>query len=89
MRTVRVTISGHVQGVFFRTSCARLARDLDVAGWIRNRPDGDVEALFEGPDDAVDRLVAWCHEGPAQARVERVDVVDEPPSGRSGFDIAR
>lgn len=89
MRCVRVTISGHVQGVFFRTSCARLARDLGVAGWIRNRPDGDVEAVFEGPDDTVDRLVAWCREGPPHAQVERVDVVDEPASGHTGFDIAR
>ena len=89
MRAVRVTVSGRVQGVFFRTSCAGLARDLHVAGWIRNRPDGDVEAVFEGPDDAVERLVAWCREGPSHARVDRVDVVEEPPSGRAGFDIVR
>jgi acylphosphatase len=89
MRAVRVTVSGRVQGVFFRTSCAGLARDLGVAGWVRNRPDGDVEAVFEGPDDAVERLLAWCREGPAHAQVDRVDVVDEPPSGQTGFDIAR
>jgi acylphosphatase len=89
MRAVRVTVSGRVQGVFFRTSCAGLARELGVAGWIRNRPDGDVEAVFEGPDDAVERLVAWCHEGPSHAQVDRVDVVGEPASGRTGFDVAR
>jgi acylphosphatase len=89
MRCVRVVVSGQVQGVFFRTSCASLARELGVSGWIRNRRSGDVEALFEGPDDAVGRLVAWCREGPSHARVDRVEVSDESPSGLAGFQIAR
>jgi acylphosphatase len=89
VRSVRVVISGQVQGVFFRTTCARLARQLGVSGWVRNRPEGDVEAAFEGPDDAVERLVAWCHEGPPHARVARVEVSDEAPSGRAGFEITR
>jgi acylphosphatase len=89
MRCLRVVISGQVQGVFFRTTCASLARELGVSGWIRNRPGGDVEAVFEGADEAVDRLVAWCREGPPHARVERVEVSDEPPSGLAGFRITR
>jgi acylphosphatase len=89
VRCVRVVIAGQVQGVFFRTTCAHLAREVGVSGWIRNRPEGDVEAVFEGPDDAVERLVAWCHEGPSHARVTRVEVSDEPPSGRAGFEITR
>jgi acylphosphatase len=89
MRCVRVVVSGQVQGVFFRTSCASLARELGVSGWIRNRPSGDVEGLFEGPDDAVKRLVAWCREGPSHAQVDRVEVSDESPSGLAGFQIAR
>lgn len=89
MRCVRVVIAGQVQGVFFRTTCARLARELGVSGWIRNRPEGDVEAVFEGPDDAVERLVAWCHEGPSHARVTGVEVSGEPPTGRAGFEITR
>ena len=89
VRCVRVVVSGQVQGVFFRTTCASLARELAVSGWVRNRPEGDVEAVFEGADDAVERVVAWCHEGPPHARVDRVRVSDEPSSGLVGFKITR
>jgi acylphosphatase len=89
VRCVRVVVSGQVQGVFFRTTGAKLARELGVTGWIRNRPGGDVEAVFEGADDAVERLIAWCHEGPPHARVGRVEVADERPSGLGGFEIRR
>jgi acylphosphatase len=73
-----VLISGLVQGVYFRDSARRLALREGVGGWIRNLPDGRVEAVFVGPRAAVERLVAWCHHGPPAARVERVDVEWSP-----------
>ena len=87
MRCVRVRISGRVQGVFFRASCARLADELGLSGWVRNRPDGDLEAVFQGPASAVEDMVAWCREGPPHARVDAVDVRVEEPAPRTGFRI--
>jgi acylphosphatase len=87
MRTVRVRISGRVQGVFFRTSCARVAEDLGIAGWVRNLPGGDLEGVFQGEDRAVEDILAWCHDGPSHARVDRVDVSDEPAFADAGFRI--
>ena len=81
----RVLISGRVQGVFFRDSCRRLAEQHSVAGWVRNLPDGRVEAVFEGPADAVCRLVDWAHTGPRLAAVDDVAVQPEPPEGLSAF----
>ena len=78
-------VSGLVQGVFFRASCARVARAEGVAGWVRNRSDGRVEAVFEGPPDAVQRMIAWCGQGPPQARVTAVEVTEETPTGEVGF----
>jgi len=86
-KRVRVFVSGRVQGVFFRVECARMARDAGVGGSARNLPDGRVEAAFEGPDENVDRLVEWCRRGPSGARVERIDVHEEPPTGEGGFAI--
>jgi acylphosphatase len=88
MRRVRVLISGRVQGVFFRASCGERADELGLSGWIRNVPGGDVEAVFEGAESVVEQMVRWCREGPPLARVDRVDVVDEVPTGGSGFRIA-
>ncbi|WP_133802715.1 acylphosphatase [Kribbella caucasensis] len=85
----RVVVHGLVQGVFFRDSCRREAQAAGVGGWVRNRPDGTVEALFEGPEDDVERMLDWVRHGPAYARVERVDVVEEPPSGHTGFVVTR
>jgi acylphosphatase len=81
----RVLVSGIVQGVFFRQSCVRVAHDEGVAGWVRNLDDGRVEAAFEGPADAVARLVDWCRHGPPQARVTHVEVIEEPLAGEVGF----
>ena len=78
---------GRVQGVFFRAATRERARSLDVAGWVRNRPDGSVEAVFEGPRERVESLVAWCRRGPAGAHVEDVDVRWEPPAGEAGFSV--
>ncbi len=87
MKRARVTVSGRVQGVFFRASCAEEARRREVAGWIRNAGDGGVEAAFEGLDADVDALVTWCGHGPRGAHVERVVVVAEPLTGENGFRI--
>ena len=89
MRTVRVRISGRVQGVFFRTSCARVAEDLGIAGWVRNLPVGDLEAVFQGEDGSLEDMLAWCRKGPPHARVERVEVKDEPAFPDTGFRIER
>ena len=83
----RALVIGQVQAVGFRASCLRRALDAGVGGWVRNTAAGDVEAVFEGPVESVDQLVAWCHDGPPMARVRRVEVVDEPPRGERGFTI--
>lgn len=81
----RVVVRGRVQGVFFRDTCRRQARDLGVSGWVRNTWAGDVEARFEGSEGAVGRLVDWCHRGPSGAVVTGVEVEDLPPEGFDGF----
>ena len=83
----RVVVHGRVQGVFFRDTVRRLAAQRQVAGWARNVPDGTVEAIFEGDADAVERLVAFCYEGPRGAEVDRVDVFAEEPEGLAGFRV--
>ena len=80
-----MTIRGNVQGVGFRYSTSRRARSRNVAGWVRNNPDGSVEAVFEGAPEAVEALIAWCNRGPAGARVDDVRVELEAPSGERGF----
>jgi acylphosphatase len=83
----RVVVRGAVQGVGFRWSCVREAGRLGVAGWVRNLPTGEVEIVAEGDDDAVGRLVAWARRGPSGARVDGVDVREEPPEGEWGFRV--
>jgi acylphosphatase len=83
----RVLVSGEVQGVFFRDTCRRIAGQQGVAGWVRNLPDGRVEAVFEGDADRVERLVTWAHRGPSRARVTAVAVQDEPVQGLTAFEI--
>lgn len=83
----RVVVHGRVQGVFFRDSARERARVHDVAGWVTNRPDGTVEAVLEGDPEAVARVLRFMETGPPQARVERVDVSDEPPEGLASFEI--
>ena len=85
---VRVIISGHVQGVFYRASAQRQAHICGVKGWVRNLPDGGVEAVLEGEQAAVERMVAWCRQGPPNAYVTGVEVRDEPFSGEfTGFGV--
>ena len=83
----RVVVHGNVQGVFFRDSARRDAERRGVAGWITNRPDGAVEAVFEGAPDDVAALVEFCHRGPRGADVESVDETSEEPEGLSGFEV--
>lgn len=83
----RVVVGGRVQGVWFRDSCRREARALGVTGWVRNRADGRVEAVLEGPADAVERMVGWCRKGPPRARVETIEVRAEAPTGEAGFRV--
>ena len=83
----RVLIWGRVQGVFFRDTCRRMAEQHGVNGWVRNLPDGSVEAVFEGPAGEVSRLVEWSRRGPRSAVVEDVHVQAEQPEGVDGFQI--
>jgi acylphosphatase len=83
----RVVVHGQVQGVFFRDSTRERARAHGIAGWVCNRPDGAVEAVLEGPSDAVERVVRFLQTGPRHAQVERVDVDEEPPEGLTGFSV--
>jgi acylphosphatase len=83
----RVVVRGNVQGVFFRDSCRRAAASRGVAGWVTNRSDGAVEAVFEGEPDAVSSMVDWCSRGPRGAGVDSVDEATEEPEGLSGFEV--
>ena len=87
MRRIHVSVSGRVQGVFYRSGCAERARALGLAGWVRNTLDGRVEAEFEGEDAAVEAILGWCREGPPRARVAGIEVADEPPTGEAGFRV--
>jgi acylphosphatase len=82
-----VKVHGRVQGVFFRDSTRREAERAGVAGWVRNCSDGTVEAVFEGDEEAVRRMVDWVREGPGRADVDRVDVDEEEPEGLSEFQV--
>jgi acylphosphatase len=83
----RVVVRGHVQGVFFRDSTRRRAEAEGVVGWACNRADGAVEAWFEGPAEAVERLVAFARRGPRGASVQSVEVTDVEPSGLERFEV--
>jgi acylphosphatase len=83
----RVVVSGRVQGVFFRDTARRRAEAAGVAGWIGNRPDGAVEAVFEGEPGPVEEMVEFCRHGPRRAEVASVGVTDEEPEGLRGFEI--
>lgn len=84
-----VFVSGTVQGVYFRANTREAAREAGVDGWVRNLPDGRVEAIFEGSADAVESMIEWCHTGSPRATVKDVDVEFEEPDGLAGFTIHR
>jgi acylphosphatase len=83
----RVVVHGRVQGVFFRDTARERARAHGVAGWITNRSDGAVEAVFEGDAEAVERLVRFCETGPPRASIDRVEVIEEEPEGLTRFEV--
>ena len=84
----RVRVRGRVQGVFFRDSTRGKAEELGLSGYVMNTPDGDVEAVFEGPKEGVEEMVRWCGQGPPQASVENVDVDYETPGDDlTGFEV--
>jgi acylphosphatase len=87
VKRARVRVTGLVQGVYFRAETRDRARSLGIAGWVSNAPDGAVQAVFEGQDDRVDAMVAWCGRGPAGARVDSVSVEWEQPAGERRFRI--
>ena len=89
MRRARVKISGRVQGVFFRASCADQAQGSGISGWVRNASAGIVEAVFEGEESGVEAMIAWCRKGPPHARVDDVEVTEEAPIGAEGFHIVQ
>jgi acylphosphatase len=84
----RVIVHGRVQGVFFRDSTRQRARSRGVGGWVRNNPDGTVEAAFEGEREDVEAMVRFCEQGPRGAVVERIEVFEEEPEGLGGFTVA-
>ncbi|MFN3487076.1 MAG: acylphosphatase [Planctomycetota bacterium] len=82
-------ISGLVQGVFYRATCQREAQARGLSGWVRNLPDGRVEAVLQGPREAVEDMIRWCAKGPPRAQVSKIDLTYEPPEpGLQGFRIA-
>ncbi len=88
MKRIRVYISGVVQGVFFRAATRRAAADLNLTGWVRNMEDGRVEAVFEGGDGEIDKILTWCKIGSPAARVENVATAEEQYTGGfHGFSI--
>jgi len=84
IKRVHLRIEGLVQGVFFRANTREEAQRLGLNGWVRNMPDGSVEAVIEGEASRVDQMIQWCHEGPPMSKVSRVDVSMEEPQGESG-----
>jgi acylphosphatase len=83
----RLIVHGEVQGVFFRDTASREASANGVSGWVRNTPEGTVEAVFEGQPDAVERVIGFAREGPDRAEVERVETFEEEPEGLTGFEV--
>jgi acylphosphatase len=84
---MRVRIRGRVQGVFFREEARRRAQSLGVGGWIRNLPDGSVEAVFDGEQERVQSMVDWSGRGPTGALVEGLEAAQEPPTGERDFEV--
>jgi acylphosphatase len=84
-----VFISGRVQGVGYRFSTQDMATLYSLAGWVKNLPDGRVEAVLEGDRESVEAMIQWCHKGPPHAQVETVTVHYEPPQGLKSFEIQR
>ena len=89
MISVHVFISGQVQGVFFRAHTKEKAEELNLAGWVKNLPDGRVEAVFEGEQDQINKMLVWCYQGSPTSQVDQVDIRNEKPQSLKGFKIER
>ncbi len=89
MKRAHVWISGRVQGVWYRANTRKQAEQRSLAGWVRNLPDGRVEAVFEGPEKEIEDMIQWCHTGSPMAHVDGVEVEWEDPDGLDGFHIKR
>ena len=89
-RRVHLVIQGRVQGVFFRDSALRQAQELGISGWVRNLPDGRVEAQAQGTPEAVETFITWCRAGPPAARVDDVRIQEMPPQQEpASFEVRR
>ncbi len=86
-KCAKLKIFGHVQGVFFRDFTEEKAKELSLTGWVRNMPDGTVEALIEGPQDLIEKMIAYCNQGPSSAQVDKVEVEWVEPEGCEGFEV--
>jgi acylphosphatase len=86
-RTVHIRVEGRVQGVGFRAYVEMRARELGLRGWVRNRADGAVEAVFQGSDELVSRMLHYCREGPPASRVDHVETIGEPGGDFAGFSV--
>lgn len=84
---IHVFISGYVQGVFFRSYTAQKAKSLDLAGWVRNLPDGRVEAVFEGHREKIEKMIKWCWQGSPASQVKEVEEIEEEERGLKNFKI--
>lgn len=89
MKTISITISGKVQGVFFRQSTQEKAGSLGISGTVRNLPNGDVQVIATGNKEQLDQLILWCHSGPSRALVAKVVVEEVLPENFSGFRVIR
>lgn len=87
MMTLAITVSGKVQGVFFRASTRDKARSLGLNGFVKNQPDGSVYMVASGEEEKLSALVAWCHNGPSQAIVDKVETSEIAPSAYTSFEI--
>lgn len=88
LKTLRIKITGQVQGVFFRADAKDLANDLGLTGWACNEPGNNISIVVQGPTEFVDRFLKWCHQGPVHARVDKVEVSEDPEAEiYEGFEI--
>ena len=87
MKLLRITVSGHVQGVSFRAGAQAVAKRLGLSGFVRNQPDGTVYIEAEGSEPALEQFLAWCRTGPSHAAVRTISHTEHPPAGHRGFTI--
>ncbi|HLC37578.1 MAG TPA: acylphosphatase [Candidatus Nanoarchaeia archaeon] len=87
MKRIHIFIYGHIQGVFFRANIKELALRLKINGWVRNTLDGAVEAVFEGEDKDIEKMLSYCNKGPVGSKVEKVNVKEEEVKYEKGFEV--